>query len=54
MILTKNIKVGNLSKFLISLIFCIFFIQLSNAKSNVEFIGTNPDIKILDKISSKN
>ena len=54
MILTKNIKVGNLSKFLISLIFCIFFIQLSNAKSNVEFIGTNTDIKILDKISSKN
>ena len=54
MILTKNIKVGNLSKFLISLIFCIFFIQLSNAKSNVEFIGTNTDIKILVKISSKN
>ncbi len=54
MILTKNIKVGNLSKFLIYLIFCIFFIQLSNANSNVEFIGTNTDIKILDKISSKN
>jgi len=54
MILTKNIKLGNLSKFLISLIFCIFFIQLSNAKTNVEFKGKNTDIKILDKISSKN
>ena len=54
MLLTKNIKVGNLSKFLINLVFCIFFIQLSYAKSNGEFIGTNTDIKILDKISSKN
>ena len=54
MLLTKSIKVGNLSKFLINLAFCIFFVQLSNAKSNVEFIGTNTDIKILDKISSKN
>ena len=54
MSLTKNIKVGNLSKFLINLFFCIFFIQVSNAKSNDEFIGTSTDIKILDKISSKN
>ena len=54
MSLTKNIKVGNLSKFLINFIFCIFFIQVSYAKSNDEFIGTNTDIKILDKISSKN
>ena len=54
MSLTKNIKVGNLSKFLINLIFCIFFIQTSYVESNDEFIGTNTDIKILDKISSKN
>ena len=54
MLLTKNTKVGNLSKFLINFVFFIFFIQLSNAKSNDEFIGTNTDIKILDKISSKN
>ena len=54
MSLTKNIKVGNLSKFLLSLIFCIFFIQVSYVESNDEFIGTNTDIKILDKISSKN
>ena len=54
MSLTKNIKVGNLSKFLINLTFCIFFIQVSYAKSNDEFIGTITDIKILDKISSKN
>ncbi len=54
MLLTKNTKVGNLSKFLITFVFLIFFIQLSNAKSNDEFVGTNTDIKILDKISSKN
>jgi len=54
MLLTKNTKVGNLSKFLINFVFFIFFIQLSNAKSSDEFIGTNTDIKILDKISSKN
>ena len=54
MLLIKNIKVGNLSKLLISCIFYVFFIQLSNANSNVEFIGTNTDLKILDKISSKN
>ena len=54
MSLTKNIKVGNLSKFLINFIFIIFFIQVSYAKTNEEFIGTNTDIKILDKISSKN
>ena len=54
MLLTKNIKVGNLSKFLINLIFFIFFIQVSYVQSNDEFIGTNTDIKILDKISSKN
>ena len=54
MLLTKNTKVGNLSKLLITFVFFIFFIQLSNANSNVEFIGTNTDLKILDKISSKN
>ena len=54
MLLTKNIKVGNLNKLFISFVFIIFFIQISNSQSNENFIGTFTDIKILDKISSKN
>ena len=54
MLLPKNIKVGNLSKLLIKIIICIFFIHGSYVKSNVEFVGSYTDIKILDKISSKN
>ena len=54
MLLTKNIKVGNLSKLLINIIIYIFLIQISYSKSNENFVGTNTDIKILDKISSKN
>ena len=51
--LTKNIKVGNLTKIQICLIFYFFFIQISFSQTN-NFIGTKTDIKILDKISSKN
>ena len=54
MLLTKNIKVGNLNKLFISFVFIIFFIQISNSQSNENFIGTFTDIKIIDKISSKN
>ena len=54
MLLTKNIKVGNLSKLIINIIIYIFLIQISYSKSNENFVGTNTDIKILDKISSKN
>ena len=54
MLLPKNIKVGNLSKLLINIIICIFFIHGSYVKSNDEFVGSYTDIKILDKISSKN
>ena len=54
MLLTKNIKVGNLSKIIINIIIYIFIIQISYSKSNENFVGTNTDIKILDKISSKN
>ena len=54
MLLKKNIKVGNLNKTLICLIICTFFTQISYSQSNNNFIGTNTNIKILDKISSKN
>ena len=54
MLLTKNIKVGNLNKLLISFIFYIIFFQSSYAQSIENFLGKNTDIKILDKISSKN
>jgi len=54
MTLIKNIKVGNLNKLLISFIFYIIFFQSSYALSIENFLGKNTDIKILDKISSKN
>jgi len=52
--LIKNIKVGNLNKILISFIFYIIFFQSSYTLSIENFLGKNTDIKILDKISSKN
>ena len=52
--LIKNIKVGNLNKLLISCIFYIIFFQSSYVLSIENFLGKNTDIKILDKISSKN
>ena len=52
--LIKNIKVGNLNKLLISFIFYIILFQSSYALSIENFLGKNTDIKILDKISSKN
>jgi len=52
--LIKNIKVGNLNKLLVSFIFYIIFFQSSYALSIENFLGKNTDIKILDKISSKN
>ena len=54
MLLIKNIKVGNLNKLIINCIVVIFFTQISYSQKNDDFIGTNTDIKILDKISSKN
>tara|TARA_B100001094_G_scaffold123623_1_gene119462 strand:+ start:240 stop:647 length:408 start_codon:yes stop_codon:yes gene_type:complete len=54
MLLIKSTKAGNLNKLLI-----IFIIQLplfisSNVLSDIKFTGSKTDIKILDKISSKN
>ena len=51
--LKKNIKVGNnLNLFLIIFLITIFIAFKINAEINLE--GSSTDIKILDKISSKN
>ena len=50
----KNIKVGNLSKFLNLILISFLIINLSYAQSENDIDGTKTDIKILDKISSKN
>ena len=52
MLSIKNIKVGNLNKFL-TIIICIFFCKISHAQE-IDMLGAKTDIKILDKISSKN
>ena len=54
MSLIKNIKVGNLNKFLISIIASILIFKISYVQSENGMIGSKTDIKILDKISSKN
>ena len=51
MLLKKNIKVGKIKVYF--LIFSILFINFS-AEANTNLEGQNTDIKILDKISSKN
>ena len=54
MVLKKNIQVGKNNFKLIFFVFLFYFcfVLNSNSKSNLE--GTFTDIKILDKISSKN
>ena len=54
MVLKRNTQVGKNNFKLIYLVFLFYFCLVSNlsAKSNLE--GTFTDIKILDKISSKN
>ena len=53
MLLKKNIKAGNkLNLFLFIYLLSIFVIFKTSAEINVS--GNNTDIKILDKISSKN
>ncbi len=54
MLLIKNIKVGNLNKLLISITACILAFQILSAKSENNINGSKTDLKILDKISSKN
>ncbi|WP_428080506.1 DUF2155 domain-containing protein [Candidatus Pelagibacter sp.] len=52
MVLKKNILVGKNSFFIYLLIFFFIFISISYSKSQLE--GSFTEIKILDKISSKN
>ena len=52
--LVKNIKVGNLNKFIIFFLIHFVFTLPSHLKADNNFIGANTSIKILDKISSKN
>ena len=52
MVLKKNILVGKSSFFLYLLIFFFLFTTISHSKSQLE--GSFTEIKILDKISSKN
>ena len=52
MVLKKNIQVGKNSFFLYFLIFFFLFSSISYSKSQLE--GSFTEIKILDKISSKN
>ena len=54
MLLIKNIKAGNLNKHIFTLVIYFFLTQISYSETDTNFIGTNTDIKILDKISSKN
>jgi len=54
MLLKKNTKVGNNKFLLISFIFLFFLYFTLNVKSEDNLEGKNTDIKILDKISSKN
>ena len=54
MLLIKNTKAGNLNKLLISIVTCILIFKISSAQAENNIIGTKTDIKVLDKISSKN
>jgi hypothetical protein len=54
MLQIRNIRVGNLTKFLISVVISIIIFKFSYAQSDTDMIGSKTDIKILDKISSKN
>jgi len=54
MVLKKNILVGKNNFKLIYLVFLFYFCLLFNSNSQSNLEGTFTDIKILDKISSKN
>ena len=52
--LIKNIKVGNLNKILSCLVIYISLINYNAALPEDNLVRQNTDLKILDKISSKN
>ena len=54
MLLKKNTKVGKFNYNLIILIFCFLLFLTKEVRSDKNLQGKNTDLKILDKISSKN
>ena len=54
MLLIKNIKLGQIRYNFILLILSFFFFIFSDLKSDESLQGNNTELKILDKISSKN
>ena len=54
MVLKRNTQVGKNNFKLIYLVFLFYFCLLLNSKAESNLEGTFTDIKILDKISSKN
>jgi hypothetical protein len=54
MLLKKNIKVGKLNLNLFLYLFIMFFFLVFETRSNDSLEGQNIDLKVLDKISSKN
>tara|TARA_B100001057_G_scaffold368682_1_gene372222 strand:+ start:138 stop:545 length:408 start_codon:yes stop_codon:yes gene_type:complete len=54
MVLKKNILVGKNNFKLIFIVFLVYFSFIFNSKSQNNLEGSFTDIKILDKISSKN
>ena len=54
MLLLKNIKVGKIRLNIILIILFLFFSFFSDLKSDDNLEGSNTEIKVLDKISSKN
>ena len=54
MLLKKNIKVGKLNLNLFLYLFIMFFFLVFETRSNDSLEGQNINLKILDKISSKN
>ena len=54
MALKRNIQVGKTKFTLFFLIFLVYFLLINNSISQNNLEGFNTDIKILDKISSKN
>ena len=54
MVLKRNIQAGKTKFILFFLIFLAYFLLINNSISQNNLEGFNTDIKILDKISSKN
>jgi len=54
MVLKRNIQAGKTKFTLFFLIFLVYFLLINNSISQNNLEGFNTDIKILDKISSKN